>query len=98
MTDVTCDNLGSPIEVVDCVDLPSCRGTLSKWSDWSECSATCGEATRKRQRECIGPGSCDGLGLLEEEEQCPDLQKCISMSTINNNLYFKVSLLANFNS
>ena len=95
MTDVTCDNLGSPIEVVDC-DLPSCSGTLGLWSDWSECSSTCGKGTRQRQRECIGPGDCYGLGLLEEEEQCPDLQKCISMSTINNNLYFEVSLLANY--
>ena len=92
------DCLGPLQDEKDCKDLPSCQGTLGLWSDWSECSSTCGKGTRQRQRECIGPGSCDGLGLLEEEEQCPDLQKCISMSTINNNLYFEVSLLANFNS
>ena len=66
-----CDGLGLLKEEDTCPDQPKCHGTLDQWSSWSSCSATCGEATRKRQRECIGPGSCDGLGLLTEEEPCP---------------------------
>merc|ERR1712049_52204 len=51
-----------------------CEGTLSPWSGWSQCSATCGEGTQQRQRRCIGPGDCDGV--LIDEEPCQDQPNC----------------------
>ena len=80
---MTCDDLGSPQDVDECDgDLPSCRGTLSKWSDWPKCSATCGEATRQRSRECVGPGDCHGLGDLTEFENCANLPSCQGISKL----------------
>ena len=49
--------------------------TLSQWSDWSECPS-CGRGRRRRTRTCIGPGDCDGLGILEDEDTCPNPPKC----------------------
>lgn len=69
-----CRGLGSLTEIKDCRNLPSCQGKFGKWSPWSPCSATCGEATRQRRRECNGPGDC--LGHLEEEEDCLYLPSC----------------------
>ena len=69
-----CRGLGSLTEIKDCTNLPSCQGKFGKWSPWSPCSATCGEATRQRRRECNGPGDC--LGHLEEEEDCLYLPSC----------------------
>ena len=58
-----------------CPDLPRCKGTLGQWSQWSECSATCGEGRQTRQRRCIGPGDCD-VALIDEEP-CQDQPNCI---------------------
>ena len=71
-----CDGLGHLEEERVCPDLPRCKGTLGQWSEWSQCSRTCGEGTQQRQRRCIGPGDCDGLGHLEEERECPGLSPC----------------------
>ena len=49
-------------------------GTLGRWSEWSKCSATCGQGKQQRNRECFGPRDCDGH--LEEERNCPDLPSC----------------------
>ena len=74
-----CNGLGRLEEERDCPDLPLCKGTLGQWSQWSECSTTCGEGTQQRQKRCIGPGDCNGLGNLEEERVCLDLPNCIGI-------------------
>lgn len=51
---------------VDCV--------ASDWTEWSECSAVCGEGTRLRSRRVLTPASEDPPGLacgpLRQEEVC----------------------------
>ena len=69
-----CHGLGSLKEVKHCANLPRCQGTFGQWSSWSSCSATCGEATRQRRRDCNGPGDC--LGPLKQKEDCLDLPSC----------------------
>ena len=54
--------------------LPTCKGTLGQWSEWSACSATCGQGKQQRKRNCHGHGDCDGP--LEDERDCPDLPNC----------------------
>ena len=45
---------------------------LSLWSDWGQCSATCGHGTRTRNRECIGPDNnyAKCYAALTEDELC----------------------------
>ncbi|CAG5109987.1 Oidioi.mRNA.OKI2018_I69.chr2.g4444.t2.cds [Oikopleura dioica] len=47
------------------------------WMPWSECSATCGDGSRSRSRDCVcpdgkSPDECGGCGdeLLSEDEPC----------------------------
>lgn len=42
------------------------EGQWSCWTEWSECSASCGFGTRTRTRECLGPDSCVGPRLVRE--------------------------------
>jgi len=53
-------------------------GVWSRWSDWSECSATCGGGIRIQTRNCIPPlygGEwCKGSNVSTEE--C-NLDACI---------------------
>ncbi|XP_052237854.1 sushi, von Willebrand factor type A, EGF and pentraxin domain-containing protein 1-like [Dreissena polymorpha] len=50
------------------------NGQWSEWSQWSECSATCGEGTRLRTRQCNSPepatGGEDCLGAINETARC----------------------------
>ena len=55
----------------------ACRGHFGEWADWGPCSATCGQGTRKRNRNCYGSIDCEKLGPLEQEEVCPYLPKCL---------------------
>ena len=51
-------------------------GGYTEWSDWGECSATCGGGVRTRLRTCTNPSSkdggknCDGLEPADEREAC----------------------------
>jgi hypothetical protein len=38
------------------------------WSDWSACSASCGEGTQERRRFCRQSGSCHGYN--KERRRC----------------------------
>ena len=45
----------------ECVSGAKCEvgtGSFSKWTEWTDCSVTCGEGTRSKSRICLGPGSC----------------------------------------
>ena len=50
----------------------SVDGYFEKWSEWGECSTTCGRGTRIRTRECTPPiaGGADCIGDREEQEDC----------------------------
>lgn len=57
----TCNDIKCPVD-----------GKWSKWSDWEECSKTCGGGTRSRSRNCEGPffGGKDCNGEPTETENC----------------------------
>ena len=52
------------------------NGGYSMWSQWTECSVSCGGGTRARERTCTDPPpagngqGCEHLGDPEEEENC----------------------------
>lgn len=65
-----CDNLVCPVIPVDC--------EVSEWSDWTTCSAPCGNGTQSRMRNILTPayngGKCD-IQLTENRDciikNCP---------------------------
>ena len=68
---------GDKTETVDCEDIPAECPVPSEWTtwyEWSECSATCGESTRTRARDCV-PGTnmevCEGD--MTETVDCEDI-------------------------
>ena len=70
------------------------RGGYTDWSEWGECSATCGGGVQKRARTCTSPPPSHGgptcieqdLGPAEEEQDC-NTQDC-GMLNINIYSYF----------
>lgn len=72
---------GEAMETEACIPIPcqlnhTCE--FSKWSDWSDCSQTCGAGTSVRSRELLNdiPGVPDEeLCVTMEEKRCR-LQKC----------------------
>ena len=47
-------------------------GDWKLWTDWGECSVTCGGGLRNRTRECLNPlhGGADCVGPSEQAESC----------------------------
>ena len=57
------------------------EGTVAQWGEWSEwtnCSRECGVGIRKRDRECVGRGSCEGVP--NESEACMSGKECSKLS------------------
>ena len=55
------------------------NGYWKPWTEWSECSVTCGDGLQTRTRECIPPlyGGQDCVGDTHENRTC-ELAKCPS--------------------
>ncbi|XP_056622711.1 spondin-1a isoform X2 [Triplophysa dalaica] len=62
------------VEIGKCM-MPECHTIpclLSPWSDWSDCSVTCGKGTRERQRILKSPAE-----LGECNEELEQMEKCM---------------------
>ncbi|RLU22473.1 hypothetical protein DMN91_004751 [Ooceraea biroi] len=57
------------------------EGQWSCWTDWSECSASCGVGVRTRTRECLGPESCSGPRLVREACEMPSCESLLGWDT-----------------
>lgn len=57
------------------------EGQWSCWTEWSECSATCGVGVRTRTRECLGPESCNGPRLVRETCEMPSCESLAGWDT-----------------
>ena len=76
------------------------NGGYTHWSEWSECSASCGDGTRMRFRNCTNPkpmrggSNCDDIGPAKEFEAC-DLPTCVDCKYLSTCHPF-VSLVSYF--
>ena len=77
-----CSKLGPETVKVSCNEMPCpVHGNFSEWSDFSECSSTCGNSTKKRTRICTNPSpkhggnDCSTLGPHVQVVSC-DVSPC----------------------
>jgi len=76
---------GDPLEKLSC-DLANCPVdcVFSTWSDWGECTSSCGKGirykTRKREEGRYGGLACVG-GLISSEDCVSNATGCISTTT-----------------
>ncbi|XP_067940287.1 hemicentin-1-like [Watersipora subatra] len=64
--------IGARQETGACNSQSCPEGVWTNWESWSECSVSCGEGVRRRERSCLQPVSgsqqCDGKS--EETDRC----------------------------
>uniref|UniRef100_A0A158R565 Peptidase M12B domain-containing protein n=1 Tax=Syphacia muris TaxID=451379 RepID=A0A158R565_9BILA len=86
-----CSGKGSFIEAGACNEQPCDKATWLPWSDWSECSVTCGKGQQTRHRKCQAPFVffCDGPSFEETECIKPPCQSENSFALANVELYDK---------
>ena len=73
----------SLIELLFSFDITAVPGNYTSWSEWGECSVTCGGGVQRRSRTCTNPPPSNGgpscieqnLGPAEEEQEC-NTQDC----------------------
>ena len=72
-----CSHLGSNVEIEICnTNLCPIHGGYSKWTEFSECTKSCGNGTKTRTRNCSNPEpkhggkDCSSLGENIEIQQC----------------------------
>ena len=57
-----------------CLIFSAIDGNYTKWSEWSECSVTCGGGSQTRTRNCTEPQYggkyCSDLGSASETQDC----------------------------
>lgn len=70
-----CDGREVDVRACNTHDCPV-NGTWLKWSDWTECTVTCGGGTSSRMRECDGPyfGGEDCVGESNQTRSCNDFE------------------------
>ena len=72
-----CSRLGPSLEVLACNEFPCpIHGGYSQWSNFTECSVTCGGGKKTRVRTCTEPTpqhagrNCSYLGAADETRRC----------------------------
>ncbi|XP_078378572.1 coadhesin-like [Oculina patagonica] len=70
-------SLGPSAETQDCSPKPCpIDGNYTEWSEWSDCSVSCGGGKQERSRTCTNPHpkhggqNCDDLGPANETQKC----------------------------
>lgn len=79
ITEQTNDNVESSCELIIRFPLTiQDNANYTQWSEWSECSVTCGVGEQKRSRTCTNPPPGPGRKNCEEEHLGPadETQKC----------------------
>lgn len=78
------------------VELTACfavDGFWLPWSDWSDCTVSCGNGSRTRMRECFpskhGGANCSGLTL--EEQEC-NTHYCPGKDLFLSNIHYFIQL------
>ena len=71
-------------------------GNYTHWSNWTACSATCGEGTTTRTRSCTNPSplhggrDCTEIGPNIEIQPCKE-QDCLGNYSVNRLTSIKLS-------
>lgn len=86
-----CDPKMRPISTRKCKLSPN--ETCGNWvsSDWSECSRSCGNATRYRTVKCINGNICSSIVKPHEIEICSNNSPCSYQDSIIADLIFSMN-------